>query len=263
MALFAPDEQDGHPAACRRTNLFKPAQVIARADGDQRRAVINGQHDLKSLYGTATYCLLECNPGGAAVRRTQPARSQLLGQPRVQMPSLHRVARHGETTARGSRLGERTAEHQGLAHPGRRAQHREPMPGLDGMNQPRDGLLMSRHRYIGTTALDKGIPVQSPVNDPTHASTSLDSRPEGADMSAQGAALGNGVVVENLVLPFQGWADSHSDPQGRPRKRGSPRLGFPVSAPSGRQKSATPLHRPGCSLPKRRARASRTVLTIG
>ena len=30
-------------------------------------------------------------------------------------------------------------------------------------------------------------------------------------MPAQGAALGNGVVVENLVSPFQGWADSHSD----------------------------------------------------
>ena len=29
-----------------------------------------------------------------------------------------------------------------------------------------------------------------------------------------------------------------SDPQGRPRKRGSPRLGFPVSAPSGQQKNA-------------------------
>ena len=153
MALFAPDEQDGHPAACRSTNLFKPAQVIARAGGDQRRTVINGQHDLKSLYGTATDCLLECNPGGAAVRRTQPARSQLLGQPGVQMPSLHRVARQGETTARVSRLGECTAEHQGLAHPGRGAGHREPMPGLDGMNQPRDGLLMSRHRYIGSTVL--------------------------------------------------------------------------------------------------------------
>jgi|SRR5271157_974589 len=75
-------------------------------------------------------------------------------------------------------------------------------------------------------------------------------------MPAQGTALGigsgvensnalkgqNRLVVKNLVSPFQGWADSHngSDPQGRPRKRGSPRLGFPVSAPSGRQKSATP-----------------------
>jgi hypothetical protein len=68
-------------------------------------------------------------------------------------------------------------------------------------------------------------------------------------MPAQGTALGigsgvensnalkgqNRFVVKNLVSPFQGWADSHngSDPQGDA-------LGFPVSAPSGRQKSATP-----------------------
>src|SRR5271157_118857 len=180
MALFAQDEQDGHPATRRSTNLAKPAQVIACAGGDQRRTVIHGQHDLKSLQGTATDRLLECKPGGAAARRTQPARSQLLGQPGVEMPSIHRIARHGETAARVSRLGECTAEHQGLAHPGRRAQDGEPMPGLDGMNQPCDGLLVAWHRYIGATTLHKGITVQSPVNDPTHASSSLESRPEGA-----------------------------------------------------------------------------------
>ena len=75
----------------------------------------------------------------------------------------------GETTARVSGLGECTAEYQGLAHPGRRAQHREPMAGLDGMDQPRDGLVVARHMDIRPTAVDKGITVQSPMLDPAHA----------------------------------------------------------------------------------------------
>ena len=171
VALFARDEQDGHPAACRGTKLAKPAQVIARAGGDQRRTVINGQHDLKSLHGTDTDCLLECQPAGAAVRRT-PTRAIPASRPAGSTDGLPSIGllTMAKRRARVSRLGECTAEHQRLAHPGRCAQDREPMPGLDGMNQPRDGLLMPRHRDIGATALDKGIPVQSPVIDPTHAS---------------------------------------------------------------------------------------------
>ena len=78
-------------------------------------------------------------------------------------------------------------------------------------------------------------------------------------MPAQGTALGigsrvensnalkgqNRFVVKNLVSPFQGLGrfSFGSDPQGRPRKRGSPRLGFPVSAPSGRQKQRQKCYR--------------------
>ena len=42
----------------------------------------------------------------------------------------------------------------------------------------------------------------------------------------------NRFVVKNLVSPFQGWADSHSDR--------IPRALLSVSAPSGQQKSVAP-----------------------
>ncbi len=59
-------------------------------------------------------------------------------------------------------------------------------------------------------------------------------------MPAQGTALEFGSYVENSNALKGQNRFVVKDPQGRPRKRGSPRLGFPVSAPSGRQKSATP-----------------------
>ena|SRR5271157_3189696 len=75
-------------------------------------------------------------------------------------------------------------------------------------------------------------------------------------MPAQGIALGigsgvdnsnalkgqNRFVVKNLLSPFQGWADFSfgSDPRALPIGSQGVALGFPVSAPSGRQKSATP-----------------------
>jgi hypothetical protein len=92
-------------------------------------------------------------------------------------------------------------------------------------------------------------------------------------MPAQGTALGIGSGVEYsnalkgqkpvcgqescFALSGLGGFSFGSDPQGRPRKRGSPRLGFPVLAPSGRQISATPKGtRPG-NRTRRRLRCDR------
>src|SRR5271157_5641779 len=72
-------------------------------------------------------------------------------------------------------------------------------------------------------------------------------------MPAQGTALGIGSGVENSNALKGQNRFAVKDPQGRPRKRGSPRLGFSVSAPTGQQKSATPELRKGGKAPLTRS----------